>query len=542
MNEKRLRLEDLYLGNIDAKHELLINSEDERNRFSDSFFMPENINLEDYFNGQKFFITGLKGTGKTALLRYFAIKAEREQRAHTLFILFKSEIREQDRREFDKVANTMMAYIDQTDATDYTDQYDYEDIWRWFLHRRVVEEIEKRNIEVFKKDDNWRNYSNCVNSIKAGDENSGIKRLFPKIRKGMVELNVGINPVSSKLGLEFDWEDAQKTKVQFPNIVKQADTLFERLLPGKEKFLVFLDELELTLGATQQYLRDKKLIRDIIAATHHLNLVCRKKGFNLHFISAIRSEVLTAVESSGKEINKIISDFGTNIVWHQSGGNIFSHPILQIITKRLTASERFHGIECNQSPSEIWNRYFPKLIQNKPVEKYILHLTWYRPRDVVRLLNLAKNQHPKQNRFTHQVFDSIRKSYSSESWIELSEELRTIYSEEEIEGIKRMFYGINSPFTYKWLQEHVKKSKEMYAVVDKLLKDHKLGEILSNLYRVGLLGNTGEKIRFAHRGDDEILLEKKIMVHQALWPFLSIGRHSKKNQNYSRRINTVNTP
>ncbi|MGC8165029.1 DEAD/DEAH box helicase family protein, partial [Salmonella enterica] len=87
------------------------------------------INLEDYFNGQKFFITGLKGTGKTALLRYFAIEAEREQRAHTLFILFKSEIREQDRREFDKVANTMMAYIDQTDATDYTDQYDYEDIW-----------------------------------------------------------------------------------------------------------------------------------------------------------------------------------------------------------------------------------------------------------------------------------------------------------------------------------------------------------------------------------------------------------------------------
>ncbi|AXM87803.1 hypothetical protein CI793_04800 [Anoxybacillus ayderensis] len=539
MNEKRLRLEDLYLGNIDAKHELLINSEDERARFSDSFFMPENINSEDYFSGQKFFVTGLKGTGKTALLRYFAIKAEREQGAHTLFILFKSEIKEQDRQEFDKVANTMIACIDQTVTTD---QYDYEDIWKWFLHRRVVEEIEKRNIEVFKNDDNWKKYSICVKSLKVGDENSGIKRLFPKIRKGMVELNVGTNSLSSKLGLEFDWENAQQATVKFSNIVKQADTLFERLLPGREKFLVFLDELELTLGTTQQYLRDKKLIRDIVVAAHHLNIVSRKKGFNLHFISAIRSEVLTAVESSGKEINKIISDFGTNIVWHQSGGNIFSHPILQIITKRLAASERFHGIECNQSTGEIWNRYFPQLIQSQPTGKYILHLTWYRPRDVVRLLNLAKSQHPKKNQFTHQVFDSIRKSYSSESWTELTEELRTIYSEEEIEGIKRMFYGINSPFTYKWLQEHVKKSKEMYAGVDKLLTNHKLGEVLSNLYRVGLLGNTGEKIRFAHRGDDEILLEKKIMVHTALWPFLSISRHSKKNQNYNRRINTVNIP
>ncbi|WP_412094595.1 P-loop ATPase, Sll1717 family, partial [Bacillus atrophaeus] len=160
----------------------------------------------------------------------------------------------------------------------------------------------------------------------------------------------------------------------------------------------------------------------------------------MKIIAALRSEVLTAVESSGKEINKIVSDFAIPIMWHQSGGNISNHPILQIIIKRIKASEKFYSLNLDDSPEAIWSRYFPQTIQNESTQKYILHLTWYRPRDVIRLLNLARNQYPKSTKFTHQVFDGIRKSYSSESWNELSEELRAIYREDEIDGIKRIFY------------------------------------------------------------------------------------------------------
>lgn len=533
--EIKLHLEDLYLGNIDAKHELLSNSEDERMRFSNSFFMPENINLDDYLNGQKYFVTGLKGTGKTALLRYIAIKAESELNAQTLFILFKSDIKEQDRKDFSKAANTVIAN-NNSDNIDSIDNIDYEDVWRWFLHRHIVEVIENRNILVFKDDRNWKKYATCVKAPKLGDEDSGIKKIIPKLKRGNVEVNAGLDGVSGTLGLEFDWEDSNQTRVRFNSIVKQADTLFERLIPANDKLFIFLDELELTLGVSKQYARDKKMIRDLIIAIHNFNVICRKKGFNVKIISAIRSEVLTAVESSGKEINKIISDFGTPIIWHKSGGNISNHPILQIIIKRIAASEKFYNLNLDNSPEAIWNRYFPTHIQGIETPRYILHLTWYRPRDVIRLLNLAKNQHPRSTKFSHQVFDDIRKHYSTESWIELSEELRAIYNEDEIAGIKRIFYGIKNPFYYSTLKEHVEKIREMYTVVDKLLDKHKLGEILSNAYRVGLLGNTGEKVRFAHRGDDEILLEKQIMIHQALWSFLSIERNNKGKRLYKKRM------
>ncbi|WP_153464250.1 P-loop ATPase, Sll1717 family [Sediminibacillus terrae] len=526
--EIKLQLSDLYLGNIDAKHELLSNTEDERIRFKDSFFMPENIILNDYFDGRKFFVTGLKGTGKTALLRYMAINVENELNAQTSFVLFKSDIKEQDRKDFSKAARTVVAN-NNSEKMDTTDN-DYEDVWRWFIHRQIVEVIESRNLTIFENDKNWKRYSTCIKAPKLGDEESGIKKLFPKLKRGNVELNAGLDGVSGTLGLEFDWEDNNQTKVSFSSLVKQADNLFERLVSSNEKLFIFLDELELTLGVTKQYIRDKKLIRDLIIAINDFNIKCRKKRYNIYIISAIRSEVLTAVESSGKEINKIISDFGTPIVWHQSGGNISNHPILQIILKRILASEKIHDLNLDDSYEAIWNRYFPTKIQNEETPRYILHLTWYRPRDVIRLLNLAQKQHPKATKFTHQVFDDVRKHYSTESWVELSEELRAIYNEREISGIKRMIYGIKNPFTFNNIRKHAESIREMYSEVDVLLERHKIGEILSYAYRVGLLGNTGEKVRFAHRGDDEILLEKTIMIHRALWASLSIEHNTQKLQ------------
>ena len=268
-----------------------------------------------------------------------------------------------------------------------------------------------------------------------------------------------------------------------------------------------------------------------------MNSVCKKNGCNLFLVAAIRSEVVNAIESSGKEINKIMSDFSTPIIWHQSGGSLNDHPILKIIIKRLRATENIHGLSYDDDSQSLWNRYFPQKVQNESTEKYILHLTWYRPRDVIRLLNIARIQSPNETSFSHKVFDAIRKTYSTESWTELTEELRAIYKEEEIDGIKRILYGIKNPFYFKDLKEHIDDVKEMYRSVDALMEKHKLGEILSNLYRVGLIGNSGEKFRFAHRGDDDILLDKEIMIHRALWQSLSIERNSSLYEKRKQRYN-----
>ncbi|WP_204281819.1 hypothetical protein, partial [Serratia marcescens] len=85
-----MKISDVNFGSIDAKHEVDGRTPAEIKYFEDSYVLPPNINLDDYLNGKKYYISGLKGTGKTALLRFIQIKADKKN-IKTSFILFKSE-------------------------------------------------------------------------------------------------------------------------------------------------------------------------------------------------------------------------------------------------------------------------------------------------------------------------------------------------------------------------------------------------------------------------------------------------------------------
>lgn len=94
-----LRLRDLQMGQTDAKNELINDTPAERKLFCDSFLMPENVRISDFETGRKYFILGLKGTGKTALLRYIDINLQDRGFASS-FILFKSDFKEEEIKNF----------------------------------------------------------------------------------------------------------------------------------------------------------------------------------------------------------------------------------------------------------------------------------------------------------------------------------------------------------------------------------------------------------------------------------------------------------
>ena len=355
-----------------------------------------------------------------------------------------------------------------------------------------------------------------------GDEKSGITKLFPKLKRGSVEIEGDIEFIKSKLGIEFDWENEKDKLVKFSSIVRQANELYKKLTPTKNKLYVFVDELELALGKAKQYQKDIKLIRDLIVAINHINSISRKYQYPIYIITAIRSEVLTSIQSSGKEINKPILDFGISLKWQQSGGNSKSHPLIRIINKKIQSAERSLGIEIVSTDEEVWKKYFPEKINSSPTHEYILHRTWYRPRDIIRLLSIGQQQFPNETSFSHVVFDSIVKEYSTQSWIEHAEELRSILSEQEIDGIKKLLTAITCPFTFNEFRNICESKKEIYSDVEELFKKHKPADILSLLYRVGLIGNTGQKVRYSFRGDDELVLESNMKIHDPLWNYLSI--------------------
>ena len=64
-NMKNIRIKDLYTGKPDAKDEVNFESPE---KFIKTFVVADHFNLDSLTKGTNCFITGFKGTGKTALL------------------------------------------------------------------------------------------------------------------------------------------------------------------------------------------------------------------------------------------------------------------------------------------------------------------------------------------------------------------------------------------------------------------------------------------------------------------------------------------
>lgn len=507
-----MKLRDFDLGTTDAKNSLLIGDATEAKIFLESFVEPDNLQLDRFIDRKKYYVTGLKGIGKTALLRYIARKMESES-SQSVFVLFKSDIDENLRKNFAVAARIQV--VEENAAQ--SDSNDYEIVWRWLIYKKIAQAIDIQFAEPFQRTPLLEEFVALMKSEKE-DSKSGIKRIIPSVKKGHIEVSK-----SPKLKLDLQWDGEGNAKIKFSQLVEKADEIFEQLPPADGRLNIFFDELEVTYSTAKQHERDAGLIRDLIVSVEKVNATAKRLGYPICLYAAIRSEVLKSVKTLGKEINKPIADFGTEISWNQSK-NESAHPLLKIIEKRINASLENHGRAPLESDA-LWQTYFPQKIDDKDPKIHILHSSWYRPRDVFRILLLAQDQSPNESSFTRAVLKAIRKQYATASWTELTEELTTSYKDQELESLRHLLFGFKQRFTFTELDEISKQRAEEYPGVRELLKTHELRKIVSDLYRIGILGNFNtqhSKFRFAFRGDADVIFGESLYIHSALRSLLSI--------------------
>lgn len=516
-----MKLKDIFLGSTDAKNELLVNSPEEVERFKKLYVVPPALLIEKYYSNDKYFISGLKGTGKTALLRYIALKLDESDKIHSKFILFKSEVDEESRKELSRASRLGIEEVLENSA-DY-DISDYEAVWRWFIYKAISKMIIENDLDVFQNTPSLANFHAIVSSEVAIKNRTGIMRLIPTIKKGNIEISK-----SPKLNLDLNWGQDGVAKVGFSKLVKSIDAIFDELVPSTARLNIFFDELELNYSTNKQYQRDSLLIRDLIVVIEKINALAKRKGFKICLYAAIRSEVMNSVVALGKEINKPLTDFGTDIFWNRPGVTSAQQPLLHIVEQRINNARIEKGLTPLDGAS-LWKEYFPDIIHNKIPQTYLLHNSWYRPRDIVRLLLSAQESYPEETKFSTQSLEAIRKRYSQLSWVELSEELKAKYKSSEIEAIKTIFYGYKQISTLNEFTQHCDELKEFYPEVVDLLRNHSTMALLKDLFRIGVIGNFDKpaqtekgKMRWSFRGDESILPNQKIYVHNALIAYFSI--------------------
>ena len=516
-----LKLKDIYLGSTDAKNEVLSPDPAEIDRFLKSYVTPPSLSVERFATREKYFIVGLKGTGKTALLRYVSLKLDTSQGALSRFILFKSEVDEDLRHDFLRAARVEVV----EENSDSVRADDFEMIWRWFIYRKIAQVLDNHDQSAFQDNAVRRQFCTLVNSeYLPKKEKTGLMRLIPAIKKGSVEISK-----DPKLGLELTWDENGVARIQFNELVRKADQLFEELSPDTRNLNLFFDELELNYSSKKQFQRDSQLVRDLIVSIEKLNAIAKRRGFPLCLYAAVRSEVLISIDALGKEINKPMADFGAEILWNRPELSPEQQPLLYLIEQRINNSRVERGLPKLQSAA-LWHSYFPTTVLGQSPQLYILHSSWFRPRDVVRLLLAVQEQYPEEVSFTLPALEAVRKKYSTASWVEMTEELRVKYKASEINGIKYLFYGFPQVSSLTEIMQRVNTISDDRPELAELLAVHSAKAVLKDLYRVGVIGNISrtqadkkrrDRVRFSFRGDDEILFHQKIFVHNALKSYLS---------------------
>lgn len=530
----QLPLKDLYIGKTDGYNEFL---EYGQSVCKELFFEYPNFDLQKILNGSIYYICGDKGTGKTMLLKYVeAVVSEKPESMFSEFIRFRKDVDEDQRNQIKRSGLPQTPFEEVIESEIPGDAtINCVLAWQVYLIKVIINRLKHTEYGVFDRDSaEWENLCALLDAIYDDPQNANpIKKILPRIKKENVELNVA---KLGKVNLELEWTDEAKKTVPFSELGKRVIDLYSKLQPVPHTLYIFVDELELSLKQTKKYERDITLIRDLIFAIQYLNEISKENGFNVYAITAIRNEVYKEVKSKGLEINKPIHDFGIQISWQQKGGAIRENPLLKMLVRRFQCSEKICGLDPTP---DVFDAYFLKSVGRSgiAIENYILDQTWLRPRDIIRLFSIMQKVAGDKTFIDQKTFEIVRQQYSEESWSEFEEILTVKYSDVEVEGIKLALTGLQVPFSTRDFAERIDGKADIFEEVEYLkTKGRKPGQILRDLYDIGVIGNYGNGTpRFSFKGDKDIDPMLPLTFH---YPLLRFFKASIKS--YDKRLSEYN--
>ena len=520
---KDIKIRDLYAGKPDAKDEINFEGWD---KFIKTFVVADHFNLELLTRGNHCFITGFKGTGKTALLFYLDDKLKSEDESTcSSFIFFKEDFTDAKRSELQELSHRVLSSVTVEQGA-LTETTEFEYVWRWIILKQLVNDNETYGRNLFVDDEHWQRFEKIVGQIKAPRNKRKI--LLPNKIKFAVPHKDPATMAEYSPEVEVDFQRPSSQQYQdFVALVDAAEETLSNLTRTDIPYYIFIDELEAYYGNEQIFLRDLYMIRDLIFTVKRFNTTFARANMpQIKIICSVRSEILTAIQRFivTKEINKVTSGFSVLLNWNYTNNNSYAHPIIQILLKRIAV--------CAEADFEdslrIYRQWFPEQIHGMEPASYILNNSWCKPRDMVRLIMVAQNSlHNGTSSFSQIVFDSTSKVYSEDSLQEIKEELRALYTAEEINDIITCFTGYRTSFSVKDLQKRI----DQYFS-ETVLKT-KFRQVIEDLYRLGFLGNllpATQTYHWQHKGDSSVILsdEWRLCVHYALHGALSIGARNDR--------------
>jgi hypothetical protein len=507
----KITIDKLRFGDTDARSEILNRDSTKKEFFIDSFYVPVKLKIDDFIAGRKYFIFGQKGTGKTALLRYISERLDRKNDL-TSFVVFKEQVTEDDKQRM--FAKNVALY----DAPKHAEK-DLLNVWRCFLHREIVRLLEANP--------SFYDAASAATYIRLA------KAAHGQADKGLFQAILGVLK-GGKVGFHIAHVGGAEVAAQFkePRGTELPTTEFVRLLDDElakiklkpdKRLYVFVDEINLAFSSTEQHARDTILIRDLIVSVGKSNEVFIEKSLPIVILAAVRSEIITAVDTAGSEIGKWLRNFGHELDWYVER-DIDKHPIIGLVEAKLKTN--MARLDPQGPKINLWTRFFAKRLYKSESRRFVVRNTWGRPRDIVNLLSKGAEQSPRKEQFDTEAFQNSFAKFSRACWDERAQELNVFYSDAEVRAIRKVLQGFQREFSLDQLAVAMKKKSGKDAATSRLREENAADALMDTMYLVGIVGQKKErrskKIYWNHAGQHVFNSNSIASVHQALWAELQL--------------------
>lgn len=486
-----IKIEDIYFGDRDGLHEYMKSDRLQSSSLDNAFVNPPRVKMRELQTGARYIIVGPKGTGKTTLLWHLKRNDSAE---HSKVVLFKSEIRKEDRDKLDRMTDMIVV----EDQNKYRQDADYKTVWEWYILKNIIRLMSPDDILLGKDI-----YQDIALILEA--DRSKFSTLYDKMYvervKGNIKLNFDVGLLKTELKTEIEARRVEGNKISLLDLVRlvQAALPSIRLKTGTSIRLYF-DELEFFMSSDGDGERDRRMVRDILFATYSVNTLCSNSQLNIVVYASVRTEVLSSIGTTTQEINKIVSAFGVTLQWFSDSTN--DNPILQIFENKIKFSE---VDMVGGFTEDVWSTYFPAFVEGKEIKKYLLDAGLHRPRGVLLLLTAAAGRAGTRLSFQAEDFTETEEIYGSSILEEFTEELAASLSEAEIKVILALFRGSSFAFTIEDIETRLRKIGEKDKVARSISSKIGVENLLRFLFRIGMIGNQFD------------LMENNVKLSRNMW-------------------------
>jgi len=177
----------LYFGKLDAYSECL---EYGAEIYQTLFYSCPNFHVEKFLEGKAYYIHGDKGVGKTALLKHIEIIAINSN-ALVEYIRFKKDVDDEARNAIKRAgipSNSFEEIIDKDVPANLG--INCIAAWQVYIIKCIVNQITAKKCTFFEENREWNQLKSLIRGAYKNDD-SPIKKIFPKIKHGNIKLDLG---------------------------------------------------------------------------------------------------------------------------------------------------------------------------------------------------------------------------------------------------------------------------------------------------------------------------------------------------------------